>query len=127
MLGVFLVNEGVITRDEFFEVSALQAVRTDPIGKVALKERYLTISQVMTVLAEQATSGERFGEVAVRLEFLTNQALWRLLFLQMEQTPSFLELTVELGIFDEAKARDMARAFRMSNADIVTRQNAEQD
>lgn len=114
MIGIFLVNEGEIDCEAFFRVSAERSQRTDPIGKIALAERMMTMKQVMHVLAEQEEKQNRFGETAIQLEYLTREDLWRLIYLQSEQRPEFLSCAIELGILTRARADACGARYRAS-------------
>jgi hypothetical protein len=111
--GVFLVDNGVITCDEFFEAVKLQ-LRTRPqLGGLAIERRKLNARQVFSVLREQCDSPvDLFGELAVQLGYLTNDELSELVHEQLLRVRPLSEILVEMDLLTP-EARDVHyREFR---------------
>jgi hypothetical protein len=113
LFGIYLVENGVITCEEFFEALKLQ-LRTRPqIGGLAIETRKLTAKQVFTILRKQCDApADMFGELAVKLGFLSKGELGELIHEQSVRLKPFSELLVETGILSPATVERHSRDYR---------------
>ena len=107
----FLIKTDILTEEQALEVMDRQLEMTPPIGKLALKHRFLTVKQVCTVLSTQVDTGLRFGEQAVGLGYLTPTALERLIDLQNDRRPGVGTILQEMGLLDTAMADTLCQEF----------------
>lgn len=118
--GVYLVENDVISSDEFFEAVKLQ-LRTRPqIGALAIEMQKLNVRQVFSLLNEQCDApGELFGELAIKAGYLTAEELSQLVQEQTRRAVPLHELLVEVGILTPEDADRHYRDFRrvMEQAD----------
>jgi hypothetical protein len=97
--GVYLVENDVISSDEFFEAIKLQ-LRTRPqLGALAIELHKLNARQVFALLRQQSDSPEDlFGELALRAGYLTAKDLSELVDEQLRRVTPLHELLVDMGI-----------------------------
>ena len=101
--GMYLVENGVITCDEFFEALKLQLKSRPQLGALAIERRKLNVRQVFSVLRCQCDSpDDMFGELAVRNGYLTEAELTELLHEQSVRVRPFSEIVIEAGILSPA-------------------------
>lgn len=113
--GIYLVENGVISRDEFYEALKFQQNSRPQLGALALERRKLTMRQVFTVLRNQGDSpSEYFGELAVKAGFLTAEQLAQLVLEQATRSKPFAEVLVDLGILPRDAVNRYAREYRRS-------------
>src|SRR3712207_5774326 len=78
--AMYLVDNGVISCEEFFEALKLQLHSRPQLGALAIETRRLSFRQVFAILRTQCDEpNELFGEIAVRLGFLTQDDVAQLL------------------------------------------------
>lgn len=113
--GIYLVENGVISCEEFYEALKFQLNTRPQLGALALERRKLTMRQVFTVLRSQCDSpSEFFGELAVKAGLLTSNELAQLVFEQMTRSKPLGEVLVELGILQRDMVNRYAREYRQS-------------
>ena len=113
--GVYLVENDIISSDEFFEAVKLQ-LRTRPqIGALAIEMQKLNVRQVFALLSRQCDSpGEIFGELALKAGFLTAEELSQLVQEQSRRAVPLHELLVEIGVLAPEDAKRHYRDFRLT-------------
>jgi hypothetical protein len=111
--GIYLVENGVITCEEFFEALKLQ-VRTRPtIGGLAIEKRKLNVRQVFSVLRQQCDSpADLFGELAVKAGYISGEELASLIHEQTTRVRPFSDILVELEILSPEVVDDHIREYR---------------
>ncbi len=117
--GIFLVENGVITCEEFFETLKLQ-LRTRPqLGALAIELRMLTARQVFHVLRSQCDApGDIFGELAVNLGCLNPAQLGQLVHEQTVRTRPFCEFLVASGILPVDAVSTHLRDYRRTMENV---------
>jgi hypothetical protein len=111
--AMYLVDNGVISCEEFFEALKLQVHSRPQLGSLAIATRRLTFRQVSHVLREQCDEpNQLFGEIAVRLGYLTDDELSRLLAEQVGQSQPLGDVLVENGFITRAEAEQHYAEFR---------------
>lgn len=92
-----LAKQGIIDPTLFVEVVHRHLASRPPIGRVALRERLISLSQVVDVLKQQAETGEPFGKIAQGRGYLSQQELAHLLLRQLEEATPVDDLLIELS------------------------------
>lgn len=111
-LAVYLVDQEVITAEQFVDAIREQLTRKPPIGRLALREKKLSIKQLFDVLTEQSNSALPFGEIAVQRQMIARPALAELLFLQSQLAPDVGSILVEQGILTAAELTRHQRDYQ---------------
>jgi hypothetical protein len=94
--AMYLVDNGVLTCEEFYEASKLQMHSRPQLGALAIETRRLTVKQVFSVLSLQCDEpNTKFGELAVRLGYLTDDDLAQLLAEQEGRAKPLIDLLVD--------------------------------
>lgn len=109
--GQFLINNGVVDDDNVFEGLNIQRKWTPPIGKVAIKENFLTVKDTMNILYHQAGTAKMFGELAVEMELLNDEQVSLLLERQRASRPRIGEILVEMGVMSNSTLDNMVEKF----------------
>lgn len=96
LFGIYLVENGVLDSDEFFEALKLQ-VRTRPqIGALAIQQGRLSVSQVFGILKRQCDFPDvSFGKIAVELGYLAPAELDRLVQEQALKVKPLRDILIE--------------------------------
>ena len=71
LFEISLVRRGIVTADDFVRALEMQIERRQPIGRICLEQKRLTMNQLFLVLAEGTGQKLPFGEIAIQLGFLT--------------------------------------------------------
>jgi hypothetical protein len=109
--AMYLVDSGVITCEEFFEVLKLQMQSRPKLGALAIKRRMLTCRQVFQVLEAQCNEPlEFFGELAKRMGFITAEQFSLLLGEQQTMTSSIRDVLVDNGRLTPPRLTGMKRS-----------------
>ena len=98
--GEFLIDRGLLERDQVLNALEIQADSTVKIGTICLEEGFMTMKQVMGTLRKRADSNKPFEDLAIQLEYLTSQQLANALKIQGQRRPFFGELLVKLELID---------------------------
>jgi hypothetical protein len=115
LFGVYLVDRGVITTDQFFETFKCQLSTRPQLGALAVRMHELSSRHVEAILGEQSeTPGELFGDTAVRLGFLSEDDLIKLLRKQTSRMTPFSTLLVELGYLAKDEVERHLAAYHAS-------------
>jgi hypothetical protein len=94
--AMYLVDNGVLSCEEYYEASKLQQHSRPQLGALAIEARQLTVKQVFAVLSLQCDEpNTRFGELAVRLGYLTDDDISQLLAEQERRATPLLDVLVE--------------------------------
>ncbi|MGG0717118.1 hypothetical protein ABE096_05870 [Robertmurraya massiliosenegalensis] len=95
--GHYLLNEGLLTREQL--VDALDAQKTVHVkfGVIAVDEGLLTPEQVEEIHQKQKQVDKRFGEIAVDLGYLTHEQVESMLGLQKQNHLLLAQALVDKG------------------------------
>jgi hypothetical protein len=97
--GVYLVENGVINTDEFYEALKLHLRSRPQLGALAIQTQKLNFRQVFAILRAQCDApNELFGELAVSLGYLTKDDLAQLLNEQEQRSLPFMQAIAESGV-----------------------------
>ena len=110
-----LIDNGILTPEEFVEAVKLQVHARPQIGTLAVQLRKLNCRQVFAVLDKQCKApAERFGDLAVELGYLAEEDLNELLATQSRRTPPMWEILIENRILPSAIVEEHHRVYRQS-------------
>jgi hypothetical protein len=94
--AMYLVDNGVLSCDEYYEAAKLQQHSRPQLGALAIEARLMTVKQLFAVLSLQCDEpNTRFGELAVRLGFLTAEDLTQLLAEQERRAKPLIDVLVD--------------------------------
>jgi hypothetical protein len=111
--GMYLVDNGVITCEEFYEALKLHMHSRPQLGALAIQTRRLSFRQVFGILRSQCDSpNELFGELAISLGYLTHEDLTQLLAEQATRAKPFAQILVELEILRADQAEQHYNEYR---------------
>jgi len=97
--AMYLVDNGVINCDEFFEAMKLQMKTRPQLGALAMETRKLSCRQVFSILRAQCDEPNTlFGELAMRLGYLSEQELSDLLAEQAVRVKPLIDILAENDI-----------------------------
>jgi hypothetical protein len=113
--GVYLVDNDLLTADEFFEAVKLQ-LRTRPqLGALAIELHKLNVRQVFSLMRRQRDAPtEMFGDLAIQSGFLTTADVEELVEEQLRRVRPVRDLLVEMDIFSADEADQYYSDFRPS-------------
>lgn len=112
--AVHLIKQGIIDEEEALQALDQQRQMTQPIGRIALENKYLNMKQVFDTLKEQADTQMRFGEMAITLGYMDNRQLDELLEIQKNVRPGICEVLYSLGMVKKGVLQKERRAFLKS-------------
>ncbi len=115
--GEFLIDRGLLAREQVINALDIQADSTVKIGTICLEEGFMTVKQVMDTLRARADSSKPFEDLAIQLEYLTAQQLGHALKIQGQRRPFFGELLVKLDLIGRKELFDELAAF-WANANL---------
>jgi hypothetical protein len=120
--GVYLVDNDLITPDDFFEAVKLQ-LRTRPqLGALAIELHKLNVRQVFSLLRKQCDSPtEMFGDLAIQAGYLKAAEVEELVEEQLRRVRPLRDLLVEMGVFTDREATQHYADFRRSMQSIEER------
>jgi hypothetical protein len=115
---VQLVNCGNLSASDFVDICATQLQRQEPIGRIALRRRFLTVGQVFRIVEMQTVDRRPFGELAISLGFLSRQIVQSLLFEQLQNRPSLQSVALEMGLVNEDDLSSAHRVVSLSRLSL---------
>jgi hypothetical protein len=123
--AMYLVDNGVISCEEFFEALKLQLSTRPQLGALAIETRRLTFRQVFSILRTQCDEPNTlFGELAVRLGYLTGQDISQLLAEQASRAMPLAEVLVENNFITSEQAErhyaEYRRCMQQASSQLAT-------
>jgi len=110
-MGAFMVERGLMTKNQLDQVIKAQESNRAKLGVVAVSEKLMTIAQAEQVNALQASMDMRFGDIAVEKGYLTDAQVERLLKLQGNSYMAFVQAVVDLGILPMEKIPEIEKEY----------------
>lgn len=113
--GLYLVEQGILSCDQFCGLVKIQQLAVPTPGSIALRKNLLTVKQVAHLhdLLE-LNPHQSFGELARQLDYLDAEDLEALEAAQLTAQPSIRRLVVECGLMTDRQAETLWRAFDKS-------------
>jgi len=121
-IGQFLLERGVITREQLLLATQLQEARNRPLGAYAVERGYLSLDQAEHINREQQVTDQRFGELAARLGLMNESQISDVLAMQKVNRIRIGEALVQLGALTAGAFEGHFRAFQEDQAIYQTGQ-----
>ncbi len=110
--GIYLVEQRIITPEQFCGLVKIQQETTVSLANLAIKKNLLTIRQVATILDElEATPAKTFQQIAMEMDLLDEADAALLLQYQMESCTPIRTLVSECGLLTERQASVLHNHF----------------
>lgn len=115
--GDYLIEKGILQREDVMKALEVQAESTVKIGTICLEERYMTVKQVMDTLRTGVDSARPFEDQAITLGYLTAQQLGHALKTQTQRRPFFGEILVTLELIERKSLfEELAKFWTRANS-----------
>lgn len=124
LFGNYLVNKGIITKDDYKNAIAEQFRRKIKIGVLAVEEGWLTVELTEKINRMQKNCDLRFGELAVEKGYLSQEQVDALLKKQGHTYMHFLEALLDLGKVEIAQIDGAFEAFQKEHGFSAEDMNA---
>jgi len=111
---VFLTQRGWLTATQCVQVLSVICERTPPIGKLAIRERFLSLQQVAALLHNVPDRTVPLGKLAQQAGLLSEAQRRQLVEAQYRATPKAADVVVELGFMSRDAVEREHRAFLAS-------------
>lgn len=115
LIGNFMVESGLMTRDEFDKVLEIQDKVRVKLGLLAVEEGLMTVKQADEVNFLQTVQDKRFGDIAVEKGFLTEEQVATLLKKQGNEYLSFVQTLVDEGIIGIGEMDAVIHGYQIEN------------
>ena len=100
--GLYLVEQGIITCDQFCGLVKIQQESRSGIGTIAIQKNIMTIRQVAAVLEHLETAGSKtFVEVATEMDFIGQADGIKLHQLDQLSRPTIRKIIVNVGLMNQ--------------------------
>lgn len=119
--GAYLVEQGLVLRQQLERALKRQLENLVPLGRLAVEEGTLSPEQVAELRRIQMDDDRRLGEIALDLRWLTREDLRRLLDLQRARQPRLGEILVTMG----ALSREAMEGALTRYAEVAARRRQE--
>lgn len=116
LIGAYLVEQGILTKNQLAQVYAKQESVRAKLGVIAVAEKMITIAQAEHVNMLQASMDKRFGDIAVEKGYLTDTQVQRLLGLQGNTYLTFLQSAVDMGFQTMAQLESIEADYQKINS-----------
>jgi len=113
--GEFMVQQGIIRKEELQKALDAQKYNTIPLGQLAVQEGFIRSKDLFRILSAQrkeTRSGMSFGKLAVEMGYLTQDQIEDLLVLQTQTNELLGESLISLGFLDKGRLIQSLRAYR---------------
>jgi CheY-like chemotaxis protein/CheY-specific phosphatase CheX len=117
--GQYLLERGIVKREQLIEAIKYQEDIKQKLGEVALEKGYLTEAQIKKIHNEQKTTDLMFGELAVKLGFLDENQLDELITIQKNNHIFLGEALVKKGFVSQKTIDNQLEKFREEQKDIA--------
>lgn len=110
--GIYLVEQRIITPEQFCGLVKIQQESLATLPSVALRKNMMTIKQVATVLDIQETQpGKSFSQIALENDYLDQADVDELLRAQQQTTLSIRQLLIECELLTERQVGVLYQHF----------------
>ena len=123
--GIYLVEQGIISCDQFCGLVKIQQLSSATMGSIAIRKNVMTIKQVAQILEIlELNPGKSFTETATQLDFIDQDDVQLLEREQQLALPSIQKLVTECGLMTERQASVLYRTFERTNGAAPVKQEA---
>lgn len=116
-LGQFLLESGLISKDQLLEALEIQRVSNPVLGELAVARGWLDVAQAARVNERQRAEDKRFGDLAQEMGLLTSTQVDELLGAQKAGRKLFGEILVERDMLSRAQLDDALKAHQADRDD----------
>lgn len=113
--GQFLLDQGVVTREQLDEAIAFQRENNNLLGSLALTKGFMTREQVLDVVQEQFRCHDKFGELARKKNYLTDDQVQVLLYDQGKNHVFLGEALTRRNYLDTRELTQQLKRFDQEN------------
>lgn len=110
--GQYLLEKGVLSREQLLEALARQRNKVEKIGELAVKRGYLKQEDVEKIHKEQQHTDLFFGQLAVKMGLLTEAQVYELLNIQRSNHVFLGEVIAELGYLSKSAVEEELKKFK---------------
>ena len=119
ILGEYLIEKGIITKEDLDNALYEQKKNRIPLGQLALQTDMITPQEMFRLLSGQRKRGQdapSFGQLAIELDILTKKDIDSLLKLQFQSGELLGDVLVSIGVLSKSELFQALRKFRQINA-----------
>ena len=113
--GIYLVEQRVVTPEQFCGLVKIQQESVATGGRIALDRNLMTIKQVSNVIDAQPSNNKKsFQQIAVEMGYISSTEANLLVKAQECSSPSIRSLSIECGLLTPAQCRMLFTQFERS-------------
>ena len=110
--GLYLVEQGIITCDQFCGLVKIQQESNSSLGTIAIQKNIMTIKQVATVLEQQEVlPNGTFIEIALKNDFIEQADAKQLLQLEQLSRPTIRQIIANVGLMTQRQVNTLFGHF----------------
>lgn len=110
--GLYLVEQGIITCDQFCGLVKIQQETKSSMGTIAIQKNIMTIKQVARVLEQQEVEpGKSFVDLALQLDFIEQADAKQLLQLEQVNRPTLRQIIANVGLMTDRQVNKLFEHF----------------
>lgn len=117
--GQFLLEKGLINREQLLHALDVQRASNPMLGELAVASGMLSDEQAERVNQRQRAEDKRFGDLAIDLGLLDSGQVETLLSMQKARRRFFGEILVDAGIMQSQQVEDELRLHRLERDQAV--------
>lgn len=113
--GGFLLNKGVVSKEQLIDAMKKESTAHIQLGTLAMHASLMTAEQIEDIKIMQTHTDKRFGELCVDKGYLTEEQVNTLL---ASQYPKYLllgQILEEQGVFDQATFNELVHEYISEN------------
>lgn len=113
--GNYLLNKGVVSREELNKVLNDQKEIRLKLGVLAINSNYMTVEQVEEVHELQASMDRRFGEIATIKGYITDKQVGDLLAQQKSEHLILAQALIDAGIMTMTTFQEEIELYKLAH------------
>lgn len=117
--GQFLLEKGIINRDQLLEALDEQRRSSPLLGDLAVEEGLIDQRQAEKINQEQRRQDKRFGDIAVSMGLLNDAQVEQLLAIQKSKRKYFGEILVSLGHLNNEDVEKYLAIHKAESVDLL--------
>ncbi len=117
-LGDYLIQKGIITKEDLEKALYEQKKGRTPLGQLAVQSEMITPQEMFRILSSKRKEGKNappFGRLAIQLEILSEEDIQSLLKLQTHSTDLLGDVLVSNGALTKRELFQALKEFRHLN------------
>ena len=121
--GLYLVEQGIITCDQFCGLVKIQQETKSSLGSIAIQKNIMTIKQVATVLEQsELNPSKSFVDIAIANDFIDQADAKQLLQLEQLARPTLRKIIANVGLMTERQIEMLHKHYERVQHRIKTTQ-----